>query len=617
MHKEEEKTMKIRKIHLMTLVALTLMIGGAFMMASQSTFALAPGERLMSSKLRIGGGDILHCTSSVDADDWQLALQAGGGTKLLPQINSLIYPKAIDVDLEDSQIMMMGMDNSQYDDEVFINASVDSGVLIEETGGNADPVETTAFSIGSEFGYGKVTVNVDSSDTYAGYTWQTDFFDDIDNDGVQDDSENGFLSDFDENTYIMIGAKADWTNISTVALDDLAEISLVFTTSGTDFEIEAQISADADGDTGWANMDDGSADNKASFAYENADNQFVAFYFDLSIMNQYDEDDYSTIKGLDYIEYKIQSYGSSSTAELWVYYVAFVKNPAVWNYGAYERPAITDAGTKDIPKTFIPSNTASSESDGGMYLNYDSMDIPVTTVTESSSVTSAFSNLINTDEQLLDGDILPLNWRKFKIESDQTGTNKEDDYNLELLPTYTPGVVRNHPDGGVEVKETFTWDLSGMQDIDTSAYLLTWDTSTDKCYVQDYLEYSHMPADLRDSADPADLVVSAFEGLASKYDATNDLKSAWSGEVDFAYIQYVLNKQPSTTTGDLLKFVRNIRFDAGWDEIQSLQPASGGEIEIQRVAMYAIGGGLIGLVAIVAGVVVYKNRKGSSGRGRR
>ena len=56
--------------------------------------------------------------------------------------------------------------------------------------------------------------------------------------------------------------------------------------------------------------------------------------------------------------------------------------------------------------------------------------------------------------------------------------------------------------------------------------------------------------------------------------------------------------------------MRNIRFDGGWDEIQSLQPASGGEIEIQRVAMYAIGGGLSWLVAIVAGVVVYKNRKG-------
>lgn len=604
--------MKTRKIQLFTLITLTLMVAGVFLVAPNSTFALDEGERLMSSKLRIGGGDILHVIPEVDADDWQLEIQAGGGTKLLPQISKLVYPKAIDVDLEDSQLMMMGMDTSQYDDEVFINASVNAGVKIEQTGGSDDPVETTAFSVGSEYGYGKTTLAADSSDTYAGYYWRTDFFDDVDNDGVEDSGENAFLSDFNEDCYIMIGAKADWSNVSATSLDNLAEISLVFTTSGTNFEIEAQISADADGDTGWANFDDGSADNKATFAYENADDQFVAFYFDLSIMNQYDEDDYTSIKGLDYIDYRLQGYGDAGTAELWVYYVAFVKNPAVWNYGTYERPAITDSGTKDIPKTFIPSYTAASESDGGMYLNYATLDIPVTTVTEASSETSAYVNLINTDEQLIDGDVLPLNWRKFKIESDQSGTNKEDDYNLELLPTYKPSIVRSHAEGGVEVKETFTWDLSGMDDIDTSAYLMTWDTSTDKMYVQDYLEYSNLPADLRDSADPADLVVSATEGLANTYDATNGLKSAWSGEVDFAYIQYVLGKQPDTTTGDILKFVRNIRYDS--DYVKDLDVPAGADTPYWQTTVATPAIIFAGIITVVLGIFGISKLRGRKKR---
>jgi hypothetical protein len=599
-----------------TFLALVLVLSGLFFAAPLPIFALAQGERLMGSILEIGGGDIYMVTKDVDADDAQLVLQSGGGTKLTPQVDGLIFPKNIDFDLSEGQAMMMGMDTSQYDDEVFINASANGGTKIEETGGNDDPVETTAFSIGSDFGYGKTTLAADSGDTYAGYYWRTDFFDDVDADGVHDDAENGFISDFNEDSYILIGAKADWSNISTTALDNLAEISLIFTTSGTNFEIEAQISADADGDTGWANFDDGSADDKASFAYENCDNQFVAFYFDLSIMDNYDEDDYSTIKGLDYIDYRLQGYGDGATAELWVYYVAFVKDPSIWNFGSYDRPAITDSGTHDIPKTFIPSTTAGSESDGGMYLNYATLDVPVTTVTESSSVTSAYSNLINTDEQLVDGDVLPLNWRKVKFESDQSGTNKEDDYNLQLLPidsgqyAYTAEIIRSHPDGGVEVKETFFFDFSGMDNIDTSASLLTWDTSTDKIYLEDEIEYDNMALDVKTSKDPADLVVDATEGLANTFDATKYLKSDWADEADEAFIQYTLNKQPSTTTGDILKFVRNIRYSADYVKDLEVVAQQGGPFWQTQIGnpLIVIAGAVVVILGII-GVAKLKGKK--------
>lgn len=604
-----------KKLNFFAVVFLALFVSVLFIAPTAPTLALADGERLMQTELRIGGGDILMCTSDVDADDWQLNLQSGGGTQLLPQVDDLIFEKAIDVDITDSQIMMQGMNSAQYDDEVFINNSCDSGVLIEETGGNADPVETTAFSIGSEFGYGKTTVNVDSSDTYAGYYWQTDFFDDVDNDGTQDDAEYGYLPDFDEDSYIMIGAKADWTNISTVAGDDVAEISLVFTTSGSDFEIEAKITADADGNTGWSNMDDGSADNKMTFLYANADAQFVAFYFDLSMLNNYDEDDLSSIKGLDYIDYRITSYGSSSTAELWVYYVAFVKNPSVWNFGSYDRPAITSQGTHDIPKTFIPSLTAAAETDGGMYLNYATLDVPVTTVTESGDVTSAYTNLINIDEQLVDGDIIPLNWRKIKFESDQGETNKEDDRNLALLPTsYKPEIIRSHPDGGVEVRETFLWDMTGLDDIDTSTYLMTWDASTDYVYVEDRILYDNLASDIWDTKDPSTCVLESYEGLAAtdeqNKDVTKDLQSAWNGEADEVFAQYTLSKQPDTSDGDILKFVRHVRYDADYVKDLNVVAAEGSPFWIQTVqtpVIFALG--IIGLVLGIIGVSKIRGKK--------
>lgn len=285
----------ITKKQMFALLAITIFIGGALFASPSSVIALDAGERLMQTELRLGGGDVLMCTSDVDADDWQLSLQSGGGTQLLPQIDNLIFEKAIDFDLEESQAMQYGMDTSQYDDECFINNSVNTGVKVEETGGSDDPVETTAFSIGSEYGYGKVTMAAASSDTYGGYYYDTNFFDDEDNDGVLDDGEDAYLSDFNEDCYILIGAKADWSNISTTAGDNLIRIGIYFTTSGTDFEVEAHITADTDGNTGWSNFDDASADNKATFLYANADNQFVAFYFDMSLMNNYDEDDYSSI----------------------------------------------------------------------------------------------------------------------------------------------------------------------------------------------------------------------------------------------------------------------------------------------------------------------------------
>jgi hypothetical protein len=587
---------------------LIIVVGSSFI--ATPVTAVEPGERLMRTKLRIGGGDILMATSDVDADDWQLELMSGGGTRLHPQIADIIFEKSIDVDIEDSQMLMMGMDSGQYNSEMFINDTVNTGVKVEETSGNDDPTETTAFSIGTEFGYSKVTLAADSGDTYAGYSYTMDLFYDEDNDGVEDDSEYGYLSSFNDDCYIYVTMKADWSNISATAGDNLAEVDIYFTTSGTDLEIEAHVTADADGNTGWTNFDDGSADNKATFLYANADNQFVGFLFDLDTMNQYDEDDYSSIKGLDKIVVRNIGYGDSATSELWVYNIVFIKKADTWNYGTDKRPSITNEGQLDVDDDFIPSYTAASESDGGMYLNSaDDIDLPITAVTESSSVTSAFSNLINTDSQLKDQDSVPLNWRKLKFESDQSGTNKEDDYNLALLPTtYTPSKILKSDLGGIVVEESFTWDLTGMDDIDTSTYLMTWDTSTDKCYVEDYLEYSKVAPDIWDHSDPALLVEGAWEGLASTYTATDDLKSAWASETDFSYIQLVLTKQPDTTTGDILKLVRQVRFHV--DYVGEIPEKGGAPLFNQKLFTYvALGAGGLGLVATILLIGRIKKRR--------
>ena len=579
----------------------------ALLLMSNLPVQAAPqtADRLMRSKLRIGGADILMGDTSFDADDAQLLVDVDG-TTLQPQIADLIFPKGIDFDLEDSQMLSMGMDLSQFSSELFINGSMGSGTEHEESS-CTDPTETTALSFGTESAYNLVTLAADSSDVYSGFYYDMEFFYDVDNDGVEDDSELDYLPDFNEDCYFYITAKGDWSNVSTTAGDNVMEIDMYFTTAGADLELESHITADADGNTGWTNFDDGSADNKATFLYANADDQFVAFFWDLSTLDVYDEDDYSSIKGLDKIRIKNTGWGDSATSALTIYNIAAIKKADVWNYGTDKRPAMTPSGCLNVDNDFIPSLTASVETDGGMYL-FDDIDLPVTTVTESSDVTSAYSNLINTDEAVADGDKLPLRWRKLKVESDQTGTNKEDDFNLELLPTtYSFSQVRNHPDGGVEIKEKFTFDLTGMDDIQTAASLMTWDTSTDKMYIQDYLTYSKMASDIYDSNDPAELVCSAFEGAFSTYDAVDDLKSSWAAETDFSYIQYVLVKQPSTTTGDILVFERSIRYDA--DAIPDDTPVAGGSpIAIARSNSFLIVCGL-GLVGVVVALLMRKRKR--------
>lgn len=601
--------------------ALFLMLMMILFSPSSPALALSSGETLLMTQLNLSGGDILHCTSDVDADDWQLEIASGGGTYLRPQIDGLIYEKGIDADIEDSQIMCMGMDETQYDHPYYINDTCESGTKIEETGGNGDPVETTAFSMGDEYGYGKTTLNADSGDTYAGYYWRTDLFDDVDADGVKDDAENGYLSDFNEDSYIMIGAKADWSNVSATAGDNIAEISLVFATSGTNFEVEAQITADADGNTGWTNFDDGSADNKMTFMYANCDNQFVAFYFDLSTLDHYDEDDLSSIKGLDYIDYRLIGYGDSATAELWIYYLAFVKNPAVWNYGVDKYPTITADGEKDVNNNLVPSYVAASESDGGMYLySNDDTDLPVTTVTESSSVTSAYSNLINTQQPLQDGDKLPLNWRKFKIESDQGETNIQDDKNIILNPIssgkykYKAEVIKNHPDGGVEVKETMYWDLSGMGKIEDSDYLLTWDSTTDKVQVLDFIKYSRFPDKIYTDKDAGDFVVSAYEEFGETRDVVDDLKSGWGDDTPTTttegWVSYQLKNQPDTTDGELLTLTRNVRYDGDFIDEKDIGIKEGGPMWYEKVnSLIVIGAAGASVILAVLGLKLVINKR--------
>jgi hypothetical protein len=614
--------------------AILLFVGGVFFGPTPIVIADGPTnvwqDSLLQTQLQLCGGDILHVLPEVDADDSQLELITGGGTYLRPQITDLFYEKDIDFDLEESVPLMYGMDSAQYDHEFYINDSVDTGVKVEETGGNGDPVETTAFSMGDTYGYGKVTLNADSGDTYAGYSYEMDVFHDVDNDGVKDDNENEYLSDFDENGYVMIGMKGDWSNVSATALDNVVECDLTFTTSGTDFELESHITADADGNTAWSNFDDGSADNKASFLYANADNQFVSFYYDLTLMDNYDEDDYSTWKGLDKITFRNIGYGDSGTSEQWVYYIVFIKNPSVWNYGTDKRPSITVGGEYDVDSNFIPSYTAASESDGGMYLNAGSdIDVPVTTVTESSDVTSAYSNLINTDELMYDGYKLPINWRKVKIESDQGETAIYDDKNMYLLPMKTSKynskanlVQENHPTGGTLVKETFYFDLSGMQDIDTAASLLTWDSSTDKIQLMDYADYNFFASDVWTKADVGQMVESCVETLAKTQNSWEEIQSAWGTDSpgtstgNKGWVTWQIVKQPSATTGDVLLIERETRYNPDWDAIKNLAPAADSPIMTKRTIMLAVGGGFLGLVGLIGAIIVYKSRKQTRSRGR-
>lgn len=610
-------------------------VSGAFFNPIQASVAEGPTavwkDSLLQTQLQICGGDTYMVIPAVDADDAQLEYATGGGTYIRHQVADIYFEKDIDFDLEESVPTMYGMDSLQYDHDFYINDSIDTGVKVEETSGNDDPTETTALSMGDAYGYSKVTLAADSGDTYAGYSYTTIYFTDTDQDGVQDDAEDAYLSDFDENCYIMIGMKGDWSNVSATAGDNIVECDLTFATSGSDFELESHVTADADGNTGWSNFDDGSADNKATFLYANADNQFVVFYYDLGIMDNYDEDDYSTWKGLKKATFRNIGYGDAATSELWVYFITFIKKPQTWNYGTDKRPSITAGGEYDVDSNFIPTYTAASESDGGMYLNAGSdIDVPVTTVTESSDVTSAYSNLINTDELMYNGYKLPLNWRKAKIESDQGETAIYDDYNMYLLPMKTSKynskaelVQASHSKGGALVRETFYFDMSGMQDIDTSASLLTWDTSTDKIQLMDYVDYTHFASDIWTAADVGQMVEKCTETLADTQDSWEEIQSAWSTDSpgtstgNKGWVTWQIVKQPSTTTGDVIKIVRETRFNPKWDPIKDLVPAAGSPVMTEKVLLLGGAGALVGIGVIIVGLFVYRGRKKHSGRGRR